>query len=341
MASRDLTERLIERMSPRAQGLSLVVRHRFRWGETAPWAVAIAAFFLFPDYLILGTQIMIMIAFALSLDLILGYAGIVSLGHAAFFGTGGYAAGMVSAHLGWHEPITGMLVGALAGAFVGLISGWVLLRTRGLTLLMLTLLFTILLQELANEQEHYTGGDDGLSGVVMDPLLGLFEFDLFGRTAYLYTLAVLFVVFVVARAVVYSPFGHSLRGIRENVTRMHAVGLAVHWRLVAVYTIAAAMAGVAGALLAQSTEFVALHSLSFELSGDVLIILILGGFGRLYGAFIGAPIYMILQDQLAKISPEYWLGGVGLLLVLTVLFAPRGLLGIFEDLAARLKERRS
>ena len=313
----------------------LASRHRLRPAEALPWLAAIAAYFLFPDYLQLGAQVLIMILFGLSLDLILGYAGIVSLGHAAFFGVGAYAAGILSAHGHWHEPVTGLIAGAAAGAVFGFVSGWVILRTRGLPLLMLTLAFTILLQEIANQWQSVTGGDDGLQGITMDPIFGAFEFDIFGNTAYCYALAALFVVFVLARRIVNSPFGQSLRGIRENVRRMHAIGAPVHLRLVMVYTVAAAMAGVAGALLTQITQFAALPTLSFEKSGDILIILILGGYGRLYGAFIGAPLYMVLQDQLAKASPEYWLLGIGLVLILVVLFAPRGLLGLCEDAAAR------
>jgi branched-chain amino acid transport system permease protein len=317
----------------------LLSRHRMRAMEYLPWLVALAAFFVFPDFLQLGSQILIMILFALSLDLILGYAGIISLGHAAFFGTGAYVAGMLSAHAGWSEPLTGLIAAAAAAAVVGLISGWFILRTRDLTLLMLTMALTILLQEFANEQEDYTGGDDGLSGVSMDPVLGLFEFDLVGQTAYLYVLAVLAAMFVLVRAMVYSPFGQSLRGIRENVKRSSAVGTPVPRELLTVYTISAAIAGVAGALLAQTTEFVALETLSFERSGDVLIMLILGGTGRLYGAFLGATVYMILQDWLAKLSPEFWLFGVGLLLVLTVLFARNGLMGLGGDLVERYRRR--
>jgi branched-chain amino acid transport system permease protein len=304
--------------------------------EILPWVLAVLAFFVFPDYLQLGAQVLILILFALSLDLILGYAGIISLGHAALFGTGAYAAGILSAHGNWGEPLTGLVVAAVAAALVGLISGWVILRTRGLSLLMLTMATTILLQEFANQQEEITGGDDGLQDVSMDPLLGLFDFDLVGETAYLYSLAVLFVLFLVVRCIVYSSFGQSLRGMRENVVRMHAIGSPVDRRMLCVYTISAALAGVAGALLAQTTEFVALDVLSFERSGDVLIVIILGGTGRLYGAFIGAPIYLLLQDQLAKWSPEYWLFGIGLVLVLRVMFVPQGLLGLFETFLRRL-----
>ncbi len=308
-----------------------------RPAELLPWLAAALGFFVFPDYLQLGSQILIMVLFALSLDLILGHAGIVSLGHAALFGTGAYAAGILSAHLGWNEPVSGLLMAGAVAGVVGFLCGAVILYTRGLTLLMLTLAVTILLQELANEQEHWTGGDDGLQGVVMEPLLGMFEFDLYGRTAYLYALAVLFVVFVAARAIVNSSFGQSLRGIRENERRMHAVGCPVYRQLLRAYTVAAVMAGIAGGLLAQTTEFVALDVLSFERSGDVLIMLILGGTGRLYGAFLGAPVYMILQDQLARLSPEYWLLGIGGLLVATVLHAPDGILGLVERYGLRAR----
>lgn len=311
----------------------------FRWPELLPWLAAGLGFFVFPDYLLLGSQILIMVLFALSLDLILGYAGIVSLGHAALFGAGAYTAGILSAHLGWNEPVSGLLAAGAAAGVVGFACGAVILYTRGLTLLMLTMAVTILLQEFANEQEHWTGGDDGLRGVVMDPLLGLFEFDLYGRTAYLYALAVLFVVFLAARAIVNSSFGQSLRGIRENERRMHAIGAPVYRQTLRIYTIAAVMAGVAGGLLAQTTEFVALDVLSFERSGDVMIMLILGGAGRLYGAFLGAPVYMILQDQLARLSPEYWLFGIGALLVATILYAPEGLLGLLERFGVRAGRR--
>jgi branched-chain amino acid transport system permease protein len=318
----------------------LLTRHRFAAVEALPWLLALGALWVFPSYLTLGSQILIMILFAMSLDLILGYAGIVSLGHAAFFGAGAYTAGILSAKLGWSEPLTGLAAAAAVAALVGAISGWFILRTRGLTLLMLTLATTIMLKEIANQWEGLTGGDNGLQGISIDPILGQFEFDLYGQTAFVYCLAVLFLLFLFARALIYSPFGQSLRGIRENQLRMPAIGAPVPRQLLAIYTISAAMAGVAGALLAQTTEFVALQTLSFERSGDVLIILILGGTGRLYGAFLGSAVYMLLQDQLAKTSPTYWLFGLGLVLVLVVLFARRGLLGLLEDAWQKIWRKR-
>jgi branched-chain amino acid transport system permease protein len=288
-----------------------------------------------------GTQVLIGILFALSLDLILGYAGIVTLGHAAFFGLGAYAVGLLSARFGWGEPLTGLLAGAVLAGLAGFVSGYFLLRYRGLTLLMLTLATAILLQELGNYRSDITGGYDGVPGMVISPLFGRFEYDLYGHVYYLYSLAVLFVLFVLVRRVIYSPFGQALTGIRENVRRMHALGAPVHRHLVIVYTIAAAVAGVAGALFAQSNGLVTLSVFDFDQSARVMVMLILGGTGRLYGAFAGAVIYMIIEDTVTKISPVYWQFGIGLLLVLTVLFARRGLLGLIEDTGALFRRRPS
>ena len=331
------SERLDDRMRGESAAAAefLLKRHRFRPAEATPWLAAIGAFFVFPDYMVLGTQILIMALFALSLDLILGYAGIVSLGHAAFFGAGAYSAGLLAARLGWGEPISGVVVGGAAAALVGFVSGWFLLRYRGLTLLMLTLATAVMLQELGNTRADLTGGFDGVTGIAIAPLFGIFEYDLFGHTYYVYCLTVLFGAFLILRRIVHSPFGRALIGIRENVRRMHAIGSPVHFRLVVAYTISAAVAGIAGALYAQSNAFVTLGVLGFERSAAVLVMLILGGTGRLYGAFVGAAVYMVLEDSLAKQSPEYWQFGIGLLLVLTVLFARHGLLGVLEGVGKR------
>ena len=326
--------------APRARALEFMGRrHRFHLGEALPWILIIAAFFLFPDRVTFGTQVLIAIMFTLSLDLILGYAGIVTLGHAAFFGIGAYTVALLSARLHWGEPISALAAGALLAALAGFISGWFLLRYRGLTLLMLTLATAILVQELGNYRSDITGGYDGVPGMEIWPLLGLFENDLFGRTYYIYVAVLLLLIFYVIRRIVYSPFGQALTGIRENVRRMHAIGSPVHRRLVASYTLAAAIAGAAGALFAQSTAYATLGVFDFDNSAKVMVMLILGGAGRLYGAFVGAPIYMILEDNLAKLSPAFWQFGIGLLLVLTVLFARRGLLGMAEDAARYFKRK--
>jgi branched-chain amino acid transport system permease protein len=313
-------------------------RHRPRLVEVLPWVVAVACYFAFPDYLALGAQILATILFALSLDLILGYAGIVTLGHAAFFGAGAYAAGLAAAH-GWHEPLSGLLIAALGAGVVGLVSGLIVLRTQGLPLLMLTLVIAEMLKEVANKATSITGGADGLQGMVVEPIFGRFTFDLYGQTAYVYCLVVLLVGWWVARRVIHSSFGRALTGVRENAARMQAIGAPVFRHRVVIYTISAAMAGVSGALIAQTTEFVALDSLSFERSGIILIMLIVGGVGRLYGAFIGVPLYMIAQDRFAQADPIYWYFWIGLLLVVMVVFARGGVLGTAERLQQRFARR--
>lgn len=318
----------------------LAARDRLRWTEALPWLVAVAGYLAFPDRLTFGSQVLLMVLFALSLDLILGYAGILTLGHAAFFGIGAYTVALLAVRLGWNEPISGLVAAAVAAGTAGALSGLVLLRYRGLTLLVLTLSTTFILQEFGNLFDRFTGGYDGLPGLTFRPVLGLFDYDLHGRTAYLYALAVLFVVFCGVRRIVTSPFGQSLVGIRENTARMHAVGAPVHHRLLVVYTASAAIAGVAGALFAHTNAYVTLGVFDFENSAGVLVMLILGGTGRLYGAFWGAAVYMVLNDHLAKLSPAFWQAGVGLLLIAAVLFSRRGLLGLFEAVARRFSRAR-
>jgi branched-chain amino acid transport system permease protein len=321
--------------APAAAVEALARRHRLRPLEALPWLAAVGAYFVFPDYLPLGAQILISVLFALSVDLILGYAGIATLGQAAFFGAGAYTAGLLAVY-GWGEPITGLIIAGLVAGIIGFLSGAVILRTRSLTLLMLTLMIAVMLQEAANKAGSITGGADGLQGMNVWSVLGLFRFDLFGRTAYLYCLALLFLGWLAARRIVHSPFGRSLTGIRENEARMHAIGSPVFRRRLVIYTISAAMAGIAGALLAQTTQFVALEVLSFERSGSVLIMLIIGGVGRLYGAFIGVPLYMIAQDRFAQADPVYWDFWIGLLLIIVVLFARSGVFGLLEQLLRRI-----
>jgi branched-chain amino acid transport system permease protein len=308
---------------------ALAARHRWRIWEAIPWLLALGFFFAFPKHLGFGTELLVTVLFAISLDLVLGYAGIVTLGQAAFFGAGAYTVGILAKQGIWNEPITGLLLAALVAAVVGFGSGLVLLRTQGLTLLMLTLCTMALLEEAANLAHDYTGGFDGLDSLPIAPLLGRFEFNpLYPTTQYLYVLAVLFLCFAFVRTLVYSPFGQSLRGIRENMLRMHAVGAPVRGRLVLCYTLSAAIAGVAGGIWAQANAYVNLGTLGLDRAATVLIILVLGGHGRLYGAFVGAVAYMVLSHFLAKIYPTAWQLGLGLLLVAIALFARNGILGI-------------
>lgn len=318
-------------MDPRKeQAAAFVVRsHAFKVWELAPWLALAAVWLIFPTYLPFASQIIVMILFTLSYDIVVGYAGIVILGHTAFFGVGAYAAGLLAVG-GWSEPITGLICAGLAAAAVGLVSGAIILRTRGLTLLMLGLTLTLLFGELANRFSGITGGHDGLQGIEISPIFGQFEFDLFGRVAFFYCVAVLFVTWIFVRTLVNSPFGRSLVGIRLNPVRMQAIGVPVTTRKLIAFTISAGLAGIAGGLSAQISQFVSLSVFGLEMAGAVLIMLVVGGRGRLYGAFIGAASYMILQDILAKDDPVFWLFWIGLILIAIVLFAPGGLMGLIE-----------
>jgi len=314
----------------------LARRHRPRVWEALPWLLAIAGYFAFPDYRQLGAQVFITILFALATDLILGYAGVITLGQAAFFGTGAYVCGILSAQ-GLTEPLSLLVAGAVAAALVGFLSGFVVLRTTGLTQLMLTLIVAVMLGEAANKATGLTGGANGLQGMEIAPIFGVFELDLYGRTAYVYCLVLLFLGWLVVRTLIYSPFGRSLTGIRESEARMRAIGSPVFRRRLTAYVISAALCGIAGALLAETTQLVALDVLSFDRSGAVVIMLIIGGLGRLYGAFLGVPIYMILQDRFAEADPTYWYFWIGLFLLLVVLFARGGIIGLVERGARLLR----
>ena len=274
------------------------------------WLAALSPFLLFPSHLQLASQIAITALFALSLDLLLGYAGIVSLGHAAFFGLGAYAAGLL-AKGGWGEPLSGLAAAAAAAGLAGYAASFIVARVRHLALIMVTLGLGLLVHEVANKAHWLTGGADGLQGVRMWPLLGRFRFDLYGYTAYGYSLAVLALAFLVVRRLVHSPFGLSLRGIRENPVRMPALGAPSRSHVRTAYAIAAALAGLAGALLAQTTETVSLATLDFQRSAEVLVILILGGAGRLYGSLVGAVIFLVARDQFSGLNPQYWYFWIG------------------------------
>ena len=314
---------------------SLARGHRWHPAEGFFWIAAFAAFLLFPSKLLILNEIAILALFALSLDLILGYAGIVSLGHAAFLGIGAYAAGLVALHL-TTDPIAGLIIGIAVAGMLGLITSPLILKGNDLTRLMVTLGIASLLQELANSLGRITGGADGLQGITMGALFGRYEFDLFGRTAYLYSLGVLFILFLLARRIVRSPFGMSLRAIRDNPLRAAASGVPIGRRIAAVYTLSAAYAGAAGALLAQTTQFVSLDVLAFHRSADLMLVLIIGGAGYLYGGIIGAIAFKFLQDWIAAWTPQYWQFWIGLMLVLFVLGGREIIHGGIRGLVARL-----
>ena len=291
---------------------------KWRAWEIALWLLIWAMPLAFAQHAALINEIAILALFALSLDLILGYAGIVSLGHAAFFGTGAYAAALFAKHV-LPDPLIGLAVGTLCAALLGALTSPMIVRGTDLTRLMVTMGVALLLLELANKFDGLTGGADGLQGVVMGALLGQFEFDLGARVASLYSLAVLFMAFVLLRRIVHSPLGISMQALRDNRLRVTALGMSVQGRLAAVYTLAAALAGAAGALLAQTTGFASLDVLEFHRSADVMLALVIGGAGWLWGGLIGAIAFKVLHDLISAVTPQYWTFWIGLFLVVLML----------------------
>ncbi len=297
---------------------SLLASSRVRVWEWLLWPLLLLSPLIFPGQALIINEIAIVALFALSLDLILGYTGIVSLGHAAFFGLGGYAAGLLAKHL-TGDPLTGLVVGTVVSALAGAVMSLTILRGNDLTRLMVTLGFALILYELANKLDWLTGGADGLQGVTMAPLLGRFEFDLYGRTAALYSLSVLMLSFLLLRRVVHSPYGATLMAIRDNRLRAQSIGIPVARHLASVYTLAAALAGTAGVLMTQTTGFASLDLFDIHRSADVLLMLVIGGTGWLYGGIFGAVVFKVLQDVLSGITPQYWTFWLGLFLVVLVL----------------------
>lgn len=299
---------------------------RLRAVEAAFWVALASCFFLLPDKLTLMSQILIFGLFAVSLDMALGYAGILTVGHAAFFGAGAYAAGLLAKH-GWGEPISGLFVALSVCAGLGYALSYLVVRGADLTRLMITIGVCVLLAEVANRLSGITGGTDGLQGMVVQPLLGVFEWDLYGKTAFAYAFVVVLAMFLLARLVLRSPFGLALRGIHDSRKRMLAIGSPVEARLRMAYAISAALAGVAGALMAQTTQFVGIESIGFTRSAEVLIILVLGGTGRLYGGMVGAIVYMLVHDWFADMNPQYWMFWLGIFLIAAVMLGRGGIMG--------------
>ncbi len=306
-----------------------VRRASWRWEEILFWVLAAASYFIFPGHLVLITQAMITGLFVVSLDVMFGYAGIPSFGHAAFFGIGAYTAGILARDW-WGDPLVGLVAGALVAGIAGAICSQIVARLHGIAMLMVTLGIGLICYEIANKWNSMTGGDDGLQGMQITPLLGIFTFDIDGRVGFIYSFIVIFLIYLMARRLVNSPFGLALKGIRENVRRVPALGIGVRMQLAMAFTISAAMAGVAGALLAETTQYIALEVLGFDRSISVQIALVLGGIGSLIGGMIGAIAYTVLRDQLSLINPAYWDFWVGLVLVVIVMSGTGGITGIMR-----------
>ena len=295
-----------------------------------PWELmalllAFAAPLLMPGHALIVNEIAIVALFAVSLDLVLGYTGIVSLGHAAFFGMGAYTAALFAKHV-MPDPLVGLVVATAVATLLGAICSATIIRGTDLTRLMVTLGVGLILLELANKLDWLTGGSDGLQGVVMGKVLGTFEFDLVGKTAAYYSLTVGVLLFLLVRRLVASPFGATLKAIRDNRLRAMAIGIPVTSRLAVIYTVAAGVAGAAGALLSQTTGFASLDLFEFHRSADVMLMLVIGGTGWLYGGIAGAVVFKLMQDALSSITPQYWTFWIGLFLVVLVLVGRERLL---------------
>jgi branched-chain amino acid transport system permease protein len=295
-----------------------MTKGRYKPWELALWLLALASPWLLSRHALIINEIAIVALFAVSLDLVLGYTGIVSLGHAAFFGMGAYSAALFAKHV-MPDPLVGLAVGIAVSTVLGAICSMTVIRGSDLTRLMVTLGVGLILMELANKLDWLTGGADGLQGVSMGKVLGTFELDLSGRTAAWYSIVVLMVLFALSRRLVNSPFGATLQAIRDNRLRAMAIGIPVTQRIAVVYTVAAGMAGAAGALLAQTTGFASLDVFEFHRSADVMLILVIGGTGWLYGGVAGAIAFKLMQDVISAITPQYWTFWIGLFLVVLVL----------------------
>ncbi|MBV7518274.1 branched-chain amino acid ABC transporter permease [Ensifer sp. ENS12] len=317
-------------------------RRRFGGGDLIGLAiillVAVIGYFLFPNNLALLTRIIAAALLVLSLDLVTGYCGVATLGHAALLGAGAYAAGIASAHYGINDPLAMLAFGIVAGAVAGLVCGVVILRAHGLPQLVLSIALIHLFHEFANKASSWTGGSDGLSGIAPTALLGLYEFDLWGRTAYVFGVVLLAIVFLLLRLIVRSPFGMLCRGIKEDPVRIRSMGASPKIALTKMYVISGAVAGVGGALNAISTQVVGLDSLSFNMAAESLVMLVLGGTGSLFGALTGTVVFMFFEDVVSAANPFHWLTMVGALLIAVVLFAPKGLYGTAAALVARRRE---
>jgi branched-chain amino acid transport system permease protein len=323
---------------PRAGRSDHLNWHHISVSEILYWLAAILVFFLLPQYLAFATSVMVTALFVMSLDLILGFAGIISLGHALYFGFGAYVTGLAT-FTGWTEPISGTLLGGISAGALAAATGPLVLRLTGLPLIMVTLALGVIAFEAANKLTWLTGGDDGLYGVTIAPLFGVFRWTVFSQTAYLYVLAWTFLMFVLGRCIVASPFGLAVQGIRDNSQRMRLLGTPVLGKLMRIYIVSGFMAGIAGALSAQTTQFVGLAVLSVDTSVNGLVMLVLGGVGRLYGGRNGAPVYMVVHHMASQWNPYHWMFIIGALLTLVVMFARGGVLGIADSLVRVISRR--
>ncbi len=264
----------------------------------------------------------------------------MSLGHAAFFGLGAYSAA-IFARAGYTDPLLGLVLATAIGALSALVLTPIVVRGNDLTRLLVTLGIGSLLYEAANRARSLTGGADGLPDFEIGPILGRFDFDFLGRTAFFYTLVALVLVYGAMWRITTSPFGLALTGIRENARRMPAIGAPVARHLAVSYTLAGGFAALAGALLAQTSRFASLDMLGFDRSAEVMMVATLGGTGQIHGVVIGAALFGWVKDALSTVSPKYWHLGLGIVLMASVLVARRGVAGLLADVPRLLRGKKA
>jgi branched-chain amino acid transport system permease protein len=280
------------------------------------------------------TRVMIFSIAALGLDLIVGYGALISFGHAAFVGLGAYAVGILAAH-GINEALVTLPVALVAATLFALATGAVSLRTQGVYFIMITLAFGQMAYFTASSLAPY-GGDDGLTIQVRNAVAG-FEVFKNHRAFYYVVLSCLLGCYLVCRAIVVSRFGRVFRGARENQTRLATIGFDVYRFQLVAYAISGALGGLAGYLLANQTEFVSPAYMSWPRSGELIIMILLGGVGRLHGAIIGAIAFLLIEEWLSGVT-EHWKMIFGPFLVLVVLFARGGLIGAWNEIAAKVRK---
>ena len=277
-------------------------------------------------------RMMIFAIAAVSLDLLIGFGGLISFGHAAFIGLGAYAVGILSSH-GLRESLLSLPIAILASALFALLTGLVCLRTKGVYFIMITLAFGQMAYFTASSLAPY-GGDDGLTIAARNTLAG---FELLRNQWFFYYLVLgsLLGTYLFCRGLVDSRFGRVFRGAKENAVRMQTIGFDVYRFQLTGYVIAGGLAGLAGFLLANATEFVSPAYMSWQLSGELVIMVLLGGLGSLHGAIVGAAAYLFLEEWLSGFT-ENWKVIFGPMLVLVVLFAHGGLMGAWNGVVQKL-----
>jgi branched-chain amino acid transport system permease protein len=298
------------------------------------WALLIAAPYWMPlvgGYTALGARVLVLALAAMSVNFLLGFTGVLSFGHAAYFGLGAYGAGLALKFIAPSTPLS-LLCGMALGGIVGALLGLLIVRRRGVYFAMVTIAFGQVLYYIAFQWSSLTGGDDGLRGFSRQPLdFGFAKIDILSsETAFYYFVLVCFAILVAVMGfVLRSPFGRAMIAIRENERRARFLGLAVERHIWIAFTLSCFFMGFAGALYALVNNFADPRGLHYSQSGDFVMMAVMGGMRNFWGPLLGAAVFVAVQDYLSSVTVN-WMSFVGLLFILVVLFFPRGLLGVIR-----------